>query len=160
MRWCWLAFVISLSLGCGPPCPGTDPFACYKPSQSFTAASRDGGDELGSQVVVAPPKPVSLTMRNEYAESIFTVTITPAGGLPVKVFESMRIDGYVTEDSPVTVQIAGGQGFHLDADVISLGEHHQFTADRMAPDSDRTFAMLYDYDLALAEFRLRFGWQP
>jgi hypothetical protein len=113
--------------------------------------SPDGGTYEGK---------VGVTVENQYAESIFTVDVTPDGGTPVRAFDQADIAGSDSQTMAGALSAAEGTQLFIAADVISLGEHHRFTGSVVTPSFSPTLRLVYDYDLALADFRLRIGWIP
>lgn len=130
----------------------------------------------GPLPVAEPGRLVNVSMKNEYAESIFTIDITkqiPAGTTldpargptdtaTVRVMNMQRISGFDTERKTEVLRAneAGELAFKVDA--ISLGDTHSFTGTFKVSESSSlkdTLGFEYDYDLALAKFSLKFGWQ-
>lgn len=137
MRTLALAVVLSLSVACGP---ATEP---------------------------APPstrQTLKAKITNEYAESLFTLTVhvKSAGGKVVspQLFTETRIEGYKTATADFSAEL--GDRISFDLVTTSLGEKHSFMADVATPvsTSNSTLSISYDYDLARAEFRARYRWEP
>ncbi|MEK7178574.1 MAG: hypothetical protein AAB721_02890 [Patescibacteria group bacterium] len=118
---------------------------------------------------------LNVRMRNEYAESIFTVDVTieaptdggtisigePAG-TKKRVFDNERIAGSAFKVSTTTLNADPRAVLFLEIVGTSLGRQHAFSGREPVSDSgsNRTLGLVYDYDLALASFRLRYGWLP
>lgn len=125
---------------------------------------------------VCPPnegKAINVSVKNEYAESIFTLNVAQQGTLDekngptstasVRLLDMQRVGGSSTKriDNAMRVNEQGELAFTLSA--ISLGNTHTFTGTFKVTDStstNDTLGFTYDYDLALAEFRITYGWKP
>ena len=128
-----------------------------------TVSSFDGGGHpvvVGSPPDAGPPGPFYMQIRivNDYAESIFTARITYMG-VETTLMDRQRIAGNGEARSNVLMVTPGAQ-IDRTTLVTSLGDTTTFTGTGTVPtDGRRTLAYLYDYDVALATFRLRSVWE-
>jgi len=169
-----IALAVSAALAALTSCRLCDPAKCAGCCDSNDvcsfSCSSDSGAGGGAQQQRAAIA-VNLELKNDYAESLFTVDLTPRGGeagvplvgapvdTAVRALESARIPGSDTVRKPDALSIDPTETLDLSVDAVSLGQHHRFTASVGAPSARApTLRLSYDYDLALAEFRLQYGW--
>lgn len=101
------------------------------------------------------PSQAKATIINSYAESLFTLTVTPVSSKAktTTLFSGERINSNKSATSAsftVPTAAEGKVDFVLTA--TSLGDDHRFTGQVDLTASDELL-LTYDYDLALAEFR-------
>lgn len=128
-RFAILAVSVAL-VGCGYEAPG-DPFP--------DSAAHD------------------LTLVNEYAESIFTVSVVEhPSGLTRTVFSNKRIAGF--DSATVTGAIGSdATSITITATATSLGTTRSIGPMELALNSYSNVALTYDYDLATGGFRMKYG---
>lgn len=96
----------------------------------------------------------TIQIENNYADSIFTVDVTPSvDGGSIRVFDQVRVAG----DTAASETFEGNGAIHVAVDAISLGDHHGFTIDTTV-DAFGTLQLTYDFDLALGDFGLKYKW--
>lgn len=104
---------------------------------------------------------LKLRVDNRYAESIFTVRLAPGSDAGAASGTVLLQDERVPANRTKEVQFGASTGdvMALEARVTSLGTPTTFTGTTKPLPADKgTLVLTYDYDLALAEFRLLFGW--
>lgn len=105
---------------------------------------------------------LKLRVENKYAESIFTVRLSPASDAGASAGAALLQDERIAANRTKEAQFGASTGdvLALEARVTSLGSPSTFTGNtRPVPADKSTLVLSYDYDLALAEFRLVFGWE-
>lgn len=107
----------------------------------------------GPQPPLSTKRSITTKIENNYAESIFTVTLTAAGSA-TKVFDNVRVAGSDVATSPTMIDVEADADFALRVDATSLGEVHSFTGTPAA--TAAVLTLTYDFDLALAEFSLKY----
>jgi hypothetical protein len=137
---------------------------------SFTCVG--GPEPLGSD---GQPVALNIMMGNLYAESIFTLDVTInartpgavaiAGTVPFgtqrRVLDAFRIGGNAEERRPAVMLIDPSSKIDVAASIVSLGQTSRFTASTTldgATLTKDTLGFVYNYDVALATFGLRYDW--
>lgn len=116
------------------------------------------GQDAGA---VSTARLVKLRVDNRYAESLFTVRIAPSSDAGPGTGAVLMQDERVPANRTKEVQFGASMGdvLAMEARVTSLGMPTTFTGTTKPLPADKgTLVLTYDYDLALAEFRLLFGW--
>ncbi len=108
-----------------------------------------------------PVKPTKVVSRaeidNEYAVSLFTLTVTPAGAAEIVLFTKERIEsGKTTLSTTFDLPLEGSDvAFRLVG--TSLGDNHTFTGTTHLEAGTERLSLKYDYDLAIGDFSVHYG---
>jgi hypothetical protein len=107
----------------------------------------------------------TMLLKNSYAESLFSVTAEIVeGGKTVRTvtpFTNTRIGGYSSQSAPLG-DLSPGQNVTFTVTGTSLGQPNRFppSTPSSSPDSmNSQLAVVYDYDLATANFTINYRWQ-
>ncbi len=110
--------------------------------------------DAGGPVKPAATKVIArVEIKNEYAESLFTVIVTPTGQKPITLFSDQRIKASATAVSATFDLPLAGSELALDIVGTSLGTKQHFIGKATLGVGRETLVITYDYDLALADFR-------
>lgn len=115
--------------------------------------------------VQGPPVPLDMQvkLKNLYAESLFTVNVyvgATDGGTGTPIYARERVAAYGT--APIRKFSAfPGDVVSFDLTGVSLGQDRVFSLRSLPPVEElkKTLAIEYDYDLALANFSIKYGWE-
>jgi hypothetical protein len=118
--------------------------------------------------VESPLKPLSVTIRNKYAESLFTLDVTVVGkrvdgdsplvAKKYRVCERARIEGHGSEDFRDLFKMNRAADVKFTFAATSLGETRYFTVTVQADKTHDTLRIDYDWDVATAAFTISYGW--
>lgn len=100
--------------------------------------------------------PLDVKINNKYAESIFTVAVTPDNdGLERVVIDGERVDGFKTRTFSDAIDVPGAKNVDIRVNTISVGQPHEFTLEALEIETARVLEIQYDYDFALSQFRVQ-----
>lgn len=115
---------------------------------------------VGCGPVDNTPRPVvgSAKITNDYAESLFSLSVTPLDGGTVSLFGSERIAaGKSATSQDFTIPAASDGTIDFTVVCTSLGQNSTFTGRRKLATGSSKLALVYDYDLAVGDFRMTAG---
>lgn len=114
----------------------------------------------------APVRPLQMTARvkNEYAESLFTMSVIVTGAdggvSTTPIFSDRRVPGFSSAEGPF--EAFPGDQVQFDFSALSLGQRQNFSRTTLKTGADaskKTLEVLYDFDLATADFTIRYSWR-
>ena len=125
-----------------------------------------GPEVVGTEMPMPNPNaPLTITARvtNDYAESIISITVHVKSAETGRVVDTtlladVRIGAGKTETRSFSAK--SGDTVSFDFGAISLGDRHDVPTVTLAPvdPNKKTLRVVYDYDLALAQFGIKYRW--
>lgn len=98
-----------------------------------------------------------IKLKNEYAESIFTVVAAMDGVSPQTAMDEVRVPSYEIAVSKYIKVPLSAKPLKIDIKSMSLGEEYSFGPFDVEVKRG-TLCLVYRYDLALAKFSIGAGW--
>jgi hypothetical protein len=116
-------------------------------------------EERMAELRALPKEQARLVLVNEYAESIFSLTLHEIeADQHIGVVRDQRIGPNSRHVLDGGLEARLGHSLRLQLEVMSLGERHRFTIEtEIVPGG--TFFIFYNWDTATARFRIRYGWE-
>lgn len=174
-----VAFAALFAVSCASKFCGPDTCAggcCSVDDQCVTCGGAGGGAGGGGTAgggQQSGTTTLNFRIENEYAESIFTADVTvesPAdggvltmgdpAGTKKRLFDNERIAGSGQKSSGIMVNVPENAVLFFEIEATSLGQKHSFSGREPVSDRNgkRLLRFVYDYDIALAKFGVRYGW--